>query len=230
MNKMDKSSFISELFSFTSQIITTPMFLTTTSKNTIQKLVSNENIQWSPWSECNSIDCTGFGYRYRTKYCTSMSDNCLGNNLYYEKCYTGKKCTSEKSSILTAHNLGSWSDWSEWSECSTVCGSGNRKRTRKCNSNYGSQKSCLGKKYEYENCYDESGCSTGNKKIEKRFNIQNKCFFFKNFHVRSIIRAKKAVTIFYRTITHSSLGLIRTERTIHRLEIGQQDVKKYFFI
>jgi len=92
-----------------------------------------------------------------------MSNNCLGNNLHYEKCYSGKKCTTKKNFTQKSEIFANWSNWSEWTECSAVCGSGIKKRTRMCDSNSGKQKKCFGKSIEFENCYDESGCSTGNK-------------------------------------------------------------------
>ena len=117
-----------------------------------------EDFQWSLWSECLTSDCTGVGYRSRTKQCNYISSNCVENSLYFEACNTGNKCNQEKKSNHLAFK--NWSEWSEWSECSSLCGSGTRRRVRMCHQ---TEENCIGKKYDIVICYNEKGCVSGNK-------------------------------------------------------------------
>ena len=57
-----------------------------------------------------------------------------------------------------------WSKWNEWSECSSTCGEGVMRRTRRCNNpppTYGGE-DCIGETYEDKSCELEPCPINGN--------------------------------------------------------------------
>ncbi|TKR82233.1 hypothetical protein L596_015987 [Steinernema carpocapsae] len=90
---------------------------------------------WSAWGVC-SVSC-GAGVKRRTRHC--QLGNCLGNFRESAVCNEGA-CLNYDAT---------WGGWGYWSTCSQTCGSGIRKRVRKC---YGTGK-CAGNEYEKAQCY-----------------------------------------------------------------------------
>ncbi|BFZ08650.1 hypothetical protein BsWGS_11689 [Bradybaena similaris] len=81
---------------------------------------------WYPWEACTST-CDG-GTRTRHRKCNypppaNGGENCPGDAVAVQEC-NKKPCPVD----------GHWSDWSDFSECSSSCGPGISKRTRRCDS------------------------------------------------------------------------------------------------
>ncbi|KAK0406788.1 hypothetical protein QR680_018807 [Steinernema hermaphroditum] len=91
---------------------------------------------WSAWGVC-SVSC-GAGVKRRTRHC--QQGNCLGDFRESATCNDGA-CQQNYDAT--------WGGWGYWSTCSQTCGSGIRKRVRKC---YGTGK-CSGNEYEKQQCY-----------------------------------------------------------------------------
>ena len=89
---------------------------------------------WSEWSGCS--DQCGSLKKYRERLC--IGNNCEGPRKEEKSCDQLEKCS---------HLSKEWSEWSSWSKCSVNCGSGFRKRARKCIGN-----SCEGSTIEEESC------------------------------------------------------------------------------
>ncbi|CAG5125446.1 unnamed protein product [Candidula unifasciata] len=87
----------------------------------VQKDDSRQLVVWEEWSPC-SVSC-GAGWRSRAKVC----DNCDRNdyeNVQSQPCMVNFYCPVD----------GQWSEWSDFSECSSSCGPGISKKTRRCDS------------------------------------------------------------------------------------------------
>ncbi|XP_059157542.1 coadhesin-like [Physella acuta] len=114
---------------------------------------------WFPWESC-SVSCDA-GVRIRQRRCNYPppgfgGKTCEGDGIAEQHCHT-KACPVD----------GSWGEWSDFSACSTTCGSGITRRTRKCDSpeplNGG--KDCIGppvntKKCELVKCPVDGGWSS----------------------------------------------------------------------
>ncbi|CAH3159794.1 unnamed protein product [Porites lobata] len=125
---------------------------------------------WSPWQPC-TVTC-GYGYRIRTRNCTSPppkwgGQECTGTNVSTSNCGL-QRCKSKSEISLRwergceyftyvyFHSTvnGGWSHWSPWQPCSVTCGYGFRIRTRGCTSpppKWGGQ-DCTGTNVSISNC------------------------------------------------------------------------------
>ncbi|XP_067671002.1 uncharacterized protein [Haliotis asinina] len=76
--------------------------------------------KWGEWSSC-SRSCGG-GYRKREREClTSINATCCGEIRQIQFC-----------DIVQCPANGGWSDWMQWSACDVTCGTGSRRRYRRC--------------------------------------------------------------------------------------------------
>uniref|UniRef100_A0A0B7A791 Uncharacterized protein n=1 Tax=Arion vulgaris TaxID=1028688 RepID=A0A0B7A791_9EUPU len=81
---------------------------------------------WYPWEACTST-CNG-GTRTRQRKCNYPppaygGENCEGDAVAAQDC-NKKQCPVD----------GNWSEWSEFSDCSSTCGPGVSRKTRRCDS------------------------------------------------------------------------------------------------
>ncbi|KAK3092770.1 hypothetical protein FSP39_007057, partial [Pinctada imbricata] len=106
---------------------------------------------WSEWSQWSTCDCKSQTAN-RTRTCKSQSpgngrQDCQG----FSRAVIA--CDSSMNPECPAVD-GHWSDWSSWSTCSVTCGTGSRRRNRKCDNpvpeNGG--KDCNGVKTEILDC------------------------------------------------------------------------------
>ena len=105
---------------------------------------------WSDWSICK--DC--LDVQFRARKCNSLN-NCFGHDKEQRQC----DCTKIKKED---HGFSCWSDWTD---CSSNCGKGVYKRTRKCLTD-----DCIGLKVEVSACFN-ANCSGFSSII---------CLFFSN--------------------------------------------------
>lgn len=108
---------------------------------------------FSAWSEC-SATC-GFAVKTRTRTCTNPAPAhggrvCVGPDRTEVLCTGNPPCPVSTPSPQD----GQWSEWSEWDACSVPCGTGFKKRFRKCDNpspRNGGQE-CIGCNVQYELC------------------------------------------------------------------------------
>ncbi|XP_053398910.1 SCO-spondin-like isoform X2 [Mercenaria mercenaria] len=109
---------------------------------------------WSPWSVCMA-DC-GIGKKIRNRICNNPAPlygglDCIGLSEEMRDCDTKKHCPIN----------GNWGLWMAWSSCSAYCGSGERRRIRKCDNppaQYGGTP-CKGFAEEIEICNAPKPCA-----------------------------------------------------------------------
>lgn len=79
---------------------------------------------WGDWGECDK-PCGG-GFQLKKRTCTNPAPSiggkdCEGADGIQRPCNT-QACPID----------GGWSEWDDWSECSSECGGGEKKRSRRC--------------------------------------------------------------------------------------------------
>nr|XP_024214409.1 hemicentin-1-like isoform X2 [Halyomorpha halys] len=109
--------------------------------------------QWSEWTECNS-SCGG-GVQTRTRECLGDKNEITNEYIQFKNSScSGPNSENKPCNLHTCPINGNWSDWGDWSECSSTCGEGLKRRTRRCNnpppSNGGDD--CVGETYEDKKC------------------------------------------------------------------------------
>ncbi|CAH1403032.1 unnamed protein product [Nezara viridula] len=109
--------------------------------------------QWSDWSECSS-SC-GVGVQVKTRKCLGEDNGITSEYIHYKNSSCSGPDSKNRSCNFHACPInGNWSDWGDWSDCSSTCGEGLQRRTRRCNnpppSNGGDD--CFGESYEEKNC------------------------------------------------------------------------------
>ncbi|GAB6022212.1 hypothetical protein CHUAL_006347 [Chamberlinius hualienensis] len=125
-------------------------------------------------SICQMLWCQIDDKRCETKYLPAAEGT---------PCDTGKWCRKSKC-VPKGENGpsaidGQWSQWTQWSQCTRTCGSGIRRRIRKCDnpkSQYGGRY-CEGNSTEHQLCNTQS-CARGGIDIR---NLQCATFNFKQF-------------------------------------------------
>ncbi|XP_064457274.1 hemicentin-1-like isoform X2 [Ornithodoros turicata] len=100
--------------------------------------------EWEAWTVC-SATC-GRGIRYRRRRCQVPNESTV-------KC-PGPDKETEECIIAECPVHGGWSEWSDWSSCSSTCGTGQKERTRQCDSphpEHGGNK-CQGETSQFTTC------------------------------------------------------------------------------
>ncbi|CAC5422954.1 Neurotrypsin,Scavenger receptor cysteine-rich type 1 protein M130,Deleted in malignant brain tumors 1 protein,Coadhesin,Thrombospondin-1,Mucin-like protein,Hemicentin-1,Thrombospondin-2,Scavenger receptor cysteine-rich domain-containing group B protein,Soluble scavenger receptor cysteine-rich domain-containing protein SSC5D [Mytilus coruscus] len=111
---------------------------------------------WSTWTGCSS-SCDS-GYQTKHRVCNNPVPSSSG--LYCN----GTSFAVRNCKIANCPVNGYWGSWSLWTSCNSICGSGTRKRTRRCDNplpKFGGS-SCTGNSEQSRTCTGSSCSVRGN--------------------------------------------------------------------